>query len=107
MVEVMSRSKTLTLSDTIQQVKDLLAQNSHSLKMAATQDARLHDSDPFFVDGLGTLYASDPDTRERVADLFGSGVSRCVIFYFSYTIVDFTIKSCIQHFWFRKDSTPG
>jgi len=66
----------ITLYDAIQQAKALLDQNSHSLKLAATTDPQLDDSNPFFVDGLGVLYDTEPSTKDRVLELFGPGTSR-------------------------------
>jgi len=68
-----------TLDDVIQQAKALLDQNLHSLKLAATTDPQLDDSNVFFVDGLGTLCDTDPSTKERVLKLFGPGISRWAI----------------------------
>jgi len=69
----------ITLDDAIQQAKALLDQNLNSLKLAATTDFQLDDSNPFFVDGLGALYDAEPSTRDRVRELFGSGISRWAI----------------------------
>jgi hypothetical protein len=83
------RSKTpltLSLAEVIQKAKDVLDEDSHSLKMAAHQDPKLDDSNPFFVDGLGTLCDLDPDTRTRVSDLF-SGRPKCAIFYLPYIVL--------------------
>jgi len=66
----------ITLDDAIQQAKALLDQNSHPLKLAATTEPQLDDSDPFFVDGLGVLCDADPSTKDRVLELFGPGRSR-------------------------------
>jgi hypothetical protein len=67
------------LADVIQKAKDVLEEDSYSLKTAAHQDPELDDSNPFFVDGLGTLCDLDPDTRTRVSDLF-SGSPKYAIF---------------------------
>ncbi|KAF8163846.1 hypothetical protein B0H34DRAFT_697262, partial [Crassisporium funariophilum] len=68
----------ISLDDAIQEAKAFLAKHSSSLTSAAEIVPELDPKNPFFVDGLGTLYEDDPIVKERVDKLFERRITKVV-----------------------------